>query len=226
MTAFPEVPKSEYYLGTREARQAFLRAAYESPEIPFASGLAAVSKHVVETPEQHYAQQFSAEAIAWRASLDETMNSWAASVHLDRIEWVVPMAWDAINTWQLLPDRRYSNPFTSRSVYKLPPDFQWPPWIYGTSEDDYRRDVEGAFTRTLEAYLSECRKRKSQEPIQTARRSRNDTHARYTWTALRVCGNWSFTQIAERVRSDQSITEEAIRKMVKAVRRRIGIPTL
>src|SRR5580704_12505122 len=126
---YPEIPKSEFYGTTQDERYAFLSAASECPDIRLADELRkTVYSLVLKTPPEHYTDQYSPAAIEWRAVLDRAMRSWAEKFHLADVEWVIPMAWHAINTWQLCDNTGTSNPFKQVHLYADVPVFRWPLW--------------------------------------------------------------------------------------------------
>ena len=224
MGDFPDIPESELYGRTWDERQAFLRAASECRHIRLSDALRKmVYGLVLKTPPEHYTDQFSAAAIAWRADLHDAMVHWAKRFNLGDIEWVIPMAWEVINLWQCARHPTDVRPFTSVRLYAPPPKFDWPHWTGNTSERDYRNHVDNTFSRALESYIAACKEGRAKDPPLVVR-TKHSVEVRYTWAALRVCLKWPYCDIAEQYGGSESVSDEAVRKMVAGICERIGIP--
>jgi hypothetical protein len=225
-SGYPEIPKSEFYGTTWDERYAFLSAASECPDIRLADALrTTVYSLVLKTPPEHYNDQYSPPAIEWRAELDRAMRSWAARFHLADVEWVIPMAWNAINTWTVLRNEGNSNPFKWVHLYAKVPKFTWPVWAgLNVSEADYRTYAENEFHRALEEYIAANNEARAKEPNLEMRDGYNPVAVRYTWTALRICLHWSYADIAELFPGPEGVSEQAVRVMVARICQRIGLP--
>jgi hypothetical protein len=199
-------PYPEVYIA--QERLNFLHAAAEHPSIRLADALHAdVYALVLRKPKADYEQQFTPEAIGRRAEIERAIQRWAERFHLD-VGWVIQEAHNAINTWQLRPGVEPTNPFTWRPLYVHMRQFEWPNWLVGTKEAEYRTLANNAWSAALEAYIDEVKVVKAREKSNRSRDAR-PVRERYEWAALRICLGWRFPQIAETysVGSPQAIQE-------------------
>ena len=198
-----DIPQIALY----ECRLLFLRAAAIHPQIRIWDSL---RKKVSEPIRRGRTAvgEWTDELTHQRARL---IASWMADHNLSH-EWVLSMAFDQVVCWPLPKE-----PFAIFPGYPTP-RFVWREWCFGhETETAYKKLIRVEFRKALDAYIGEVKRRRLR--LLDDRGSQN---AHYRWAVEHVCLGWGWSKIANK--NGYSVTEQAVRKAVLEILKRIEIP--